>query len=152
MKPKYLIYGVALDIEIPTDSGFAKYLLHAKGETKEELIASAEIHEVDSAGEGNDPYPLIDSKADVYYAAMLVIAEKINEGLEAENKRLREALGSIWSFENYPKNHDKECELYSNIDERICTCGYWSMSFPQMKLMAWDALKEVGGWAHFVKT
>jgi hypothetical protein len=60
----------------------------------------------------------------------------------AENERMKKALEEIWNYPNDGKHHPQECELWKDLDgDGDCTCGYWSVSFPQLKLMAREALK-----------
>lgn len=73
--------------------------------------------------------------------------DKIRQ-LERRVGELETALRQIWEYPNAEHHHvAEECELRAAVpedEEPICTCGYWSMSFPEFKLIARDALEYRG--------
>lgn len=57
--------------------------------------------------------------------------------------RYREALLAIRDYPNSEDDHHPdECELRvsPDLEDAVCTCGYWSASFPMLKIFAMKAL------------
>jgi hypothetical protein len=77
------------------------------------------------------------------------------EKLEADNARLlqendafRRSLERIRDYPNAAYNHTPGCELHKvdpeDLDDELCDCGYWSASFPMLKIEALMTLKAAG--------
>ena len=72
----------------------------------------------------------------------VAMAERIFKA-EQRAEKLSEALKRIWEYPNAQSHHEDECELHAldaEDTEAICTCGYWSASFPLLKIEAKSAL------------
>lgn len=61
--------------------------------------------------------------------------------------RMETALRAIAEYPNSNDNHHPDECLLAKVDEELwdedsdCTCGYWSLGFTQLKIIAMEALK-----------
>lgn len=69
------------------------------------------------------------------------------KALTAERDRYKTALEKIANAPNAEGNHTPDCELRQFVEfddpgeDVCCSCGYWSVEYPQLKIGAIKALE-----------
>jgi len=80
-------------------------------------------------------------------AAVSIADERRAEAAESKLAVAVDGLERIWNYENSEANHMADCHLHGVKEdpegEYECDCGYWSTSFPQLKLEARAALAKI---------